>query len=124
VCGKTLTDIDIDHGHSVLEALCIPLEVDERLLLVKELTAAALNTAASGAVFPDLATCTAHCTSGIATVAEIEDCITRTREFNCSGEHLPSTFEPSGIGDPVLLSCGAATSNPCNVLFPGGCAVP
>jgi hypothetical protein len=60
----------------------------------------------------------------VASAAEIEDCITRTREFNCSGEHLPSAFEPSGPGDPVLLSCGSATGNACKILYSAGCAIP
>lgn len=124
VCGRTLTNLNVDSASSVLEALCVPVDADNRLHLMKELTAAALNAAASGAVFADLALCSGICASGAATAVQIDDCVNRSRAFNCSGEHLPSVFEPSGPGDPVLLACGAATGNQCNALFGGACATP
>jgi hypothetical protein len=102
----------------------VPVDGDPRLQLFKELTAAALNTEASGAAFADSALCTGVCTNGAATAAQVDECLNRTRAFNCSGEHLPSPFEPSGPGDPVLLACGAATGNDCNALFGGACALP
>ena len=124
VCGRSLTNMDIDNGHSLVEALCLPVDADPRLLLFQELTAVALNAAAGGATFPDLAMCTAVCTSGVATPEQVDDCVNLTRAFNCSGGQIASPFEPSGPGDPVLIACGAATGNLCNALFSAACAVP
>src|SRR4029079_10778579 len=52
VCGVTITNGDVDNAHSALEAMCGPTVGEQRFQCCRQLTAAALNAAAGGAVFP------------------------------------------------------------------------
>jgi hypothetical protein len=48
VCGEALTNVGLSNASSALEALCVPPLGNTRLQLARQLTALALNCAASG----------------------------------------------------------------------------
>ena len=121
VCGVLLTDVDVDHAHSAIEAMCLSPMGDSRLQLGRQLTAAALTMAAGGATFDDFALCDAVCTNPAAPKSEISDCVALTDAFNLSGDLLPAPFD-GGPADPT--ACDLAHETSCTVLDPGSCAQP
>lgn len=122
VCGEVITDVDVDHGHSALEALCISPMGDLRLQLVRQLTAAALTMAAGGDTFGDFATCNAACATPGAPGTTLSSCIADTDFFNNAGDPLPAPFDPPGAADPK--PCEVAHDSACTVLDPGSCGAP
>lgn len=123
VCGRTITDIAINDSHSALEALCVTPAGDQRLQLVRQLTAAALNVAAgSTAVFSNLASCNATCADANATGTALSTCESDADGFNNSGDNVTAPFDPPGAADSSL--CDVAGDTACTYLDPGACAVP
>lgn len=122
VCGKAITDVDIDHAHSALEALCISPLGDLRLQLARQLTAAGLTMAAGGATFGDYAACNALCADPGTPGAALSACIDSTDVFNNSGDAFTAPFDPPGPANPT--PCQVAHDTPCTVLAPGSCGAP
>jgi hypothetical protein len=122
VCGVSLSNVDVGDAASVLEALCISPQGDQRLQLARQLTAAALTAAAGGATFADYATCNGLCTDPGATVEALADCIDDLASFNASGDNLPAPWDPPSAAD--TLPCGLASSTACTILAPGNCITP
>jgi hypothetical protein len=121
VCGRTITDVDPDDCHSALEALCIEVHGDQQRQLVRQLTAAALTTAAGGATFTNFVACDAVCQNPSATKSQLADCIEQTDDFNLSGDSVPSPIDTGGGADHG--PCEAAFVTPCWVLDGPSCAV-
>jgi hypothetical protein len=121
VCGRTLTDTDVAHAHSALEALCGSPQGDQRLQLVRQLTGAALSTAAGGAQF-DPRACNAVCQDPAATAAALSACIDAADAFNNSGDGVTAPWDPAGPADP--RPCDLAAKSPCTILDPSACASP
>ena len=122
VCGYAISDADVDDGHSALEALCVDVQGDQRVQLVRQLVTAALNLAAGGAPFADFARCNALCQDGSATVFALAVCIDETDAYNNSGDVMPAPFDPPGPADPG--PCVAAFATACTVAAPSSCTVP
>jgi hypothetical protein len=122
ICGQTISDIDIDHAHSALEAMCISPQSDQRLQLARQLTAAALTMEAGGATFVDFVTCNAICADAGSPTLSVSACIDETNTFNLSGDNVVATFDPVGNADSG--PCQQADATACVVLDPGSCAVP
>jgi hypothetical protein len=122
VCGVSLSTIAVGDAASVLEALCISPQGDQRLQLARQLTAAALSAAAGGASFAALAACNAVCVDPGATVETLSDCITALASFNASGDNVPAPWDPAGDAD--TLPCQLASSTACTILAPGDCITP
>lgn len=122
VCGKLITDVDVDHGHSALEGLCVTPLGDQRVQLVRQLITAALNLAAGGAPFGDFAACNTVCQNPAATPMDLTDCVDVTDDYNQSGDNQPAPFDPPGSADPN--PCQDAFDTVCTVLAPGPCAAP
>jgi hypothetical protein len=120
VCGIELTNTLTDDSHSALEALCISPKGDQRLQLVRQLTAAALTMAAGGATYTDFATCNAYCANGTGSIYDVGDCINSADNFNNSGDNLPAPFDGVESGYPEF--CQIAHGTPCNVLEPDTCS--
>jgi hypothetical protein len=121
ICGHAIADVDVDHAHSALEALCVSPQGDQRLQLVRQLTAAALSTAAGGGHF-DLAPCNAVCADPGASVASLTACIDQADAFNNSGDNVRAPWDPPGRADSN--PCGLAMATPCTVLDPSACSAP
>jgi hypothetical protein len=121
-CGQSITDTDVDHGHSALEGLCVAPRGDQRVQLLRHLLTAALTMAAGGANFTGFAACDAVCQSPSASAMDLADCIDAADTFNQSGDAVPAPFDPPGPADSA--PCQAAFATPCTVLAPGPCAAP
>ena len=134
VCGHPITDVDIDHGHSALEAMCVSPHGDQRVQLIRQLTAAALNlNSGSTATFSNFASCNAVCANSGSSESAISSCVSQTDAFNQSGDSLPAEFDddcgddddfpgPPGPADPN--PCKAAGDTPCILTSTSLCAVP
>jgi len=122
VCGHVISDVDVNDAHSALEALCVSVQGDQRLQLVRHLVAAALNMAAGGASFSDFASCDSVCQNGSASTSALADCINETDAYNNSGDAIPAPFDLLGSVDPA--PCRAAFATACTILAPSSCAVP
>jgi hypothetical protein len=120
VCGGTISDIDIGHAHSALEAMCVAPQGDQRLQLVRQLTAAALNRAAGGAPF-DLAACNAVCADATATASALAACIDGVDAYNQSGDAIAG---PWGTVAANPNPCDLAAITPCTFVVPGTCDAP
>jgi hypothetical protein len=120
VCGGPITDVDVDHGHSALEALCVT--DGGRAQLARQLLTAALNGAGGGAVFGDLSRCNTICADADAPTSDISGCIDEADGFNNSGDALPAPFDPAGAADPG--ACKKAQATACTVVQRSLCAVP
>ena len=122
VCGHTLTDTNVNDAHSAIEALCVSPYGNQRLQLVRELTAAALNMAAgSSATFSQFAYCNGVCTNLSASSSAIASCITQADNFNSSGECKTACWTGSDYVDSA--ACDSATYSSCTILSPSSCAV-
>jgi len=119
VCGIEITNTEVDDAHSALEALCISPKGDQRLQLVRQLTAAALTMAAGGATYGDFAACNAFCASGKGSIYDVGNCINSADAFNNSGDNLPAPFDGVESGYPEF--CQMAHNTACNVLDPDAC---
>jgi hypothetical protein len=119
VCGIELDNTDYDDSHSALEALCLSPKGDQRLQLVRQLTAAALTMQAGGATFGEFDECNALCVNG-GSIFELGDCINGADNFNNSGDYLVAPFDEVESGHPEF--CQIAHNTACNVLTPGSCA--
>jgi hypothetical protein len=120
VCGIELTNTDYDDSHSALEALCISPKGDQRLQLVRQLTAAALTMAAGGATYADFDGCNTYCATGTGSIYDVGDCINSADAFNNSGDNVPAPFDGVESGYPEF--CQIAHNTACNVLTPDTCA--
>src|SRR5262245_30608774 len=119
-CGHAITDVDVDHGHSAIEGLCVSPHGDSRLQLTRQLITAGLNEAAGGALFPDLVRCNALCANPASSSLDLDTCITEADGFNNSGDNLPAPFDPPGAADTG--PCQDAEGTDCDVLTPSVCA--
>lgn len=119
VCGVEITNTDYDDAHSALEALCISPQGDQRLQLVRQLTAAALTMAAGGATYTNFTACDALCANGGGSIFELGDCINSADNFNNSGDSLPAPFDGFESGSPDY--CRIAHMSSCTVLDPDSC---
>ena len=120
VCGRTLTDVDIAHAHSALEAMCVAPRGDQRLQLVRQLTAAALSVAAGGGAI-DLDPCNATCADAGASTTALADCIDAVDAYNQSGDAITAPWG-SVSADPG--PCDLAALTPCTFVAPSACSVP
>ena len=122
VCGHSITDVHVAHGHSAIEAMCVSPQGDLRLHLAAQLTAAAINMAAGGASFADFSSCNATCANPTATDLAVSECITSSTDFNQSGDNVVAPFDPAGASDSG--ACSLAFDTACTLLQPSLCAVP
>jgi hypothetical protein len=124
VCGVTLTNVNIDNAFSALEAMCGPVVGVDRFQCCRQLTAAALNAASGGAVFPDLASCNAICGNASSSAADIQTCEQDADTFNNSNDNAPTPF-PEGNADPGPCQNDTpnASSTACQIINPTVCAV-
>ena len=79
VCGIAITNTLAGNANSALEAMCISVEGEQRLQLIRQLTAAALNCAVSGGGPGD-------CT-GITSIEEVYNLCNDACEFEVSEEY-------------------------------------
>jgi len=79
VCGTTITNTDAGNANSAVEAMCISVEGEPRLQLIRQLTAAALNCAVSGGGPGD-------CT-GITSIEDVYNFCNDACEFQDSAEY-------------------------------------
>jgi hypothetical protein len=119
VCGVVLTNTNYDDAHSAIEALCISPKGNQRLQLVRQLTAAALTMAAGGATYSDFGACNTRCANGTGSIYDIGDCINSADNFNNSGDNLPAPFDGFESGSPTY--CQIAHRTDCNILDPASC---
>jgi len=120
VCGDLITDVAVDDAHSALEAMCGPTTGRPRFQCCRQLMAAALNGAAGGATFTDLASCNAICGDPNSAAADVQACISAADAFNQSGDNLDLPF-PSG---PAKSGpCKNAADTDCTIIHPTNCAV-
>jgi hypothetical protein len=120
VCGRPLTDVDLGHAHSALEAMCVSPRGDQRLQLVRQLTAASLSRAAGGAPI-DLGPCNAVCADPAATAQALASCIDAVDAYNQSGDGVPAPWD----GVPATPQpCDLAARTACTVLAPELCSAP
>jgi hypothetical protein len=121
VCGHPITDCDVNHGHSALEALCVAVDGEQRLQLIRHLVTASLTRGAGGATFSGYATCDAVCRDAGASTDALAACIDAADEFNQSGDRIAAPFD-GGPANPT--PCKFAFATACNLLDPTTCAVP
>jgi len=138
ICGEVITTAtagSVGSANSVLEAMCISPRGEQRLQLVRQLTALALNCGVSGfgldcggnagldSLFTD---CNAACLSntGVGDCIESIDCFNNggaidenglcgEAAFNCHEQPLGI---PSGAAD-TPQACNAASKNTCEVIL-------
>ena len=123
VCGHLITDVDVDHGHSALEAMCVSPHGYQRLHLMRQLVTAALNLlSGSSATFSNYLSCDVTCQDLDASESAVASCISQTDGFNESGDPLPAPWDPAGPADPT--PCQFAGDTPCLALYPDTCLVP
>lgn len=122
VCGKPITNVDVDHADSALEGMCIAVHGDQRLQLVRQLIAAALSGAAGGARFPDLSRCDAVCADSGSSSDDVSTCAGEADAFNESGDNVPAPFDGAESADPG--PCQQALQTACTVLDSSSCAAP
>jgi hypothetical protein len=120
VCGHLITDVDVNHGHSALEAMCVSPGGDQRLQLARQLMAAALNIAAGGAPYSGFSACNTVCQTSSDPMA-LANCIDSTDVYNNSGDNVPAPF-PSTSADSK--PCQKAHGTACTILVPANCAAP
>ena len=123
VCGQSISDVDVKHGHSAQEALCVAPQGDQKLQLARQLTAAAL-TGATGeaALFPNRVLCNAVCEDPAASTMDVSDCIGLADAYNNAGDSFMAPFDPPGSAEP--RNCNVAIKSSCTVLSPALCAAP
>jgi hypothetical protein len=121
VCGHALVDVDVNHGHSALEALCVVPHGDQRLQLMRQLTGASLSVAAGGAPI-DLGPCNAVCADPAATTTALASCIDGIDDYNQSGDAVAAPWGTPTSADPT--PCDLAARTPCTVLEPATCTAP
>jgi hypothetical protein len=102
--------------------MCVAVQGNQRLQLVRQLTAAALNLASDGAPFAAFAACNAVCTDASATTTALANCIDTTDAYNNSGDGETAPFDPAGAADTA--PCTSAMRTPCTLLQPSACAAP
>jgi hypothetical protein len=114
--------VAVNDAHSAIEALCASPAGDQRLQLVRQLTAAALNIAAgSSASFPEFVSCNATCANPSSSTYALSTCESKADGFNNSGDCLADCFPSHGAADST--PCGIAGDTRCTVLSPSYCAV-
>ena len=124
VCGVTITNVDVDNAHSALEAMCGPTVGEQRFQCCRQLTAAALNAAAGGAVFPDLASCNAICGNPNSPDADVSTCEGDADAFNNSGDNVTLPFQPGNANSgPCENDTPNAKDTACQIINPAVCAV-
>jgi hypothetical protein len=101
VGGRSLTNMDIDNGHSLVEALCLP-STPTRACSSFRSSPRRRSRRRRRRHLPDLALCTAsHQRRGDARA--VDDRVNSPRlQLQRRADRSP--FEPSGPGDPVLLA--------------------
>lgn len=122
VCGRTITNVNVDSASSALEMMCVAVQGDARLQLARQLMAAALSGAAGGAQFSELASCNAICADPNASATDIQNCSTDADTFNNSGDNVTAPFDPPGSANPT--PCKAAQDTACTIEAPAVCATP
>jgi hypothetical protein len=131
VCGEIITNTDRNNADSVLEAMCISVEGNGRLQLVRQLTAAALNCVISGGgsdcagtplystVF---STCNAVCLNPASSQGMVTACIGEVDCLNNGGLPLGNGFCQMGTCAGNHLPCkdSCSDASAC-VPLPGNC---
>ncbi len=120
MCGGPITDVDVNHGHSALEALCV--SGGGRLQLARQLVTAALNMSGGGAVFVDFARCNAICANANAATNDVTGCIDEADGYNNSGDNVTAPFDPPGAAS--TSACKQAQGTACTVIQRDLCAAP
>ena len=142
MCGEVIDDTVLNSADSTLEAMCVSPKGSQKLQLVRQLTAAALNCVMSGdvsgcsdanstisiaSVFRD---CSAGCATGtFANDLSVGECISLIDDFNngvgtgCHdrvlvNEDLGLDFDPPGPAGSAK-ACRAARGNSCKVVGSG-----
>jgi hypothetical protein len=134
VCGEVIKNVTVASADSVLEAICVSPQGNQKLQLARQLTSAALNCAMSDVggdcsgnseldeLFSD---CNNAC-QGLSSTRSVGDCIEQVDAFNngnfenetgCHDRALPA-FLPKGAAD-TPQACNAARKNSCTVIPPG-----
>jgi len=125
VCGVSITNVDVDNAHSALEAMCGPDQGNQRFQCCRQLTAATLNGASGGAVFPDLAACNAICGNPNSADADVNACESEADTFNQSGDNVNLPFPPGNADSgPCENDTPNAKDTACLIIEPQLCAVP
>ena len=101
--------------------MCGTPQGDQRFQLVRQLTAAALSTAAGGAQF-DPTVCNAVCVNPQSTTSQITACIDAADGFNNSGDNIAAPWGSPGPANSA--PCQLAADTECTVLNPGLCLAP
>jgi len=147
VCGEVIDNTVLNSADSAVEAICVSPRGDQRLQLVRQLTAAALNCIITNgnpdctgvSVEEVFQTCNASCASGDTSAPDtcigLLDCFNNGGTIDSNGncvtgapnnchdqplvnDSLNLNFEPPG---PAGSSneCNAARDNTCTVIPPG-----
>ncbi len=146
VCGIPLNNTTVNSASSAVEALCVSIEGDQNLQLVRQLTALALSCIVSGdggdctglgpSVSDLFADCNLACVGDESAVRDVQGCIDEVDCFNNGGAFVDG-FCYLGVCsdngafcnsdnltacdvpscDPLDLECVAATCDP----IPGNC---
>lgn len=121
VCGHSLENVGIGDARSALEAMCVAPHGDQRLQLIRQLTAAALSVAAGGAAI-DLGPCNAVCVDPAATTSALAACIDTVDDYNQSGDAVAASWGNPGAAEPG--PCDVAANTPCTLVALSSCPAP
>jgi hypothetical protein len=120
VCGQVIDDVAINDAHSALEAMCGPANTNFEFQCCRQLMAAALNGAAGGAAFSQLAACNTICGDPTSSAAAVQSCESAADTFNGSGDNL--NFPPGSPGAAHTPTnsgpCDQAAATPCLIIEP------
>ncbi|MBI3833807.1 MAG: hypothetical protein HY287_05710 [Planctomycetes bacterium] len=147
ICGDVINNTLLNNSDSALEAMCVAVTGTQRLQLVRQLTAAALNCCISGgggactgiSIAEVFNACNAACASGGTTThinGQIVDCVGALDDFNnglisdCHDRILGTCSDGSICTEQLPCargSCGApgpaGSSNACNAAISNKCYV-
>jgi hypothetical protein len=127
ICGDLINNTDINNAHSALEAMCGPANTNFEFQCCRQLMAAALNGAAGGASFSQLAACNTVCGDPTSSAADVQACASAADTFNGSGDNLAfPPGSPGSVSGPARPgACQAAGKTACLIVEPqrASCAV-
>ena len=113
VCGRSVTNANVDAAGSAIEGLCVSPRGNQRVQLARQLVGAALNLAAGGAAWPGFTACNAVCADANAASTSLTACIDAADAYNNSGDARNAPWDPPG----------AASTAPCDVALTTACTL-
>jgi cysteine-rich repeat protein len=131
VCGQIITNTLLDDANSAVEATCVSPQVNSRLQLTRQLTAAELNCCASGggtdcdglSIQPIFNLCNTACENYYFS----SGCVNALNCFNSGDIPTATCIEPKGTPGCENSSCEASVCSYddfcCNVAWDGICAI-